>query len=53
MCSVISKSSAFDLPAEQPRGQVQMRGAADRQKFGEALDHRQDDHLQNGHKGSG
>ena len=29
---------SLHLPAEQPGGQVKVRGAADRQKFGEPLD---------------
>ena len=41
------------VPAEQPGSEIQVRGAADRQKLGEALDDGQDDHLQDGHKQPG
>ena len=40
------------LPAEQPGGEVQMRGTADRQKFGKPLDDGQDDDLDQRHEGS-
>ena len=36
----------FQLPPEKPRGQIQVGGTRYRQKLGQALDHRQDNHLQ-------
>ncbi len=38
------------LPAEQPRRERQVRGAADGQKFGERLNDREDDNLVKGHE---
>jgi hypothetical protein len=41
----------LSLPSEQPGSEIEVRGAAYRQKFREALDDAQDNDLQDGHKG--
>ena len=49
----MSKSSDSVCQPNSQDVRYKMGGAADRQKLGETLDNRQDDHLQNGHKRSG